>query len=308
MSTWNSSVTQYLYCGLRIESELLFPELEQVPAVVPPDWVVRLAGIAKTVKKAWYQSPVVTLGENEATWQLEQYGSWYIDVLAREITVTALDSVDERSVRLFTLQMVLPMAMHLQGETVLRGAAVTDGARQILILGAPASGKSTLAASLLPYGFQVLADSLLRINKSDNGDWRVSPQYRRMLIWPETLNNLPTNSLGTYTRARPGIDLLLAETGPCSGSPLPITHILMLSEQKSFAEKLSLSSNVLGFDSLERLLQHKSWYRWQVETNDLELDFLNTMSLLHQCQTKQLEIAWGWEHLDRAVQAILHLA
>lgn len=84
---------------------------------------------------------------------------------------------------------VLGFALQLQGQISLHGSAVVIDGSAIGLVAPSRFGKSTMAASLMTKGCQLLTDGIIAL-EARSGRMRVLPSSPRLKLWPGTLEGL----------------------------------------------------------------------------------------------------------------------
>jgi len=79
--------------------------------------------------------------------------------------------------------------LFVRGMTLLHASAVAVGGKAIALLGPAGAGKSTTAAAFALSKFPVLTDDIVAV-REQNGDFLVQPAYRRLCLWPDSVEAL----------------------------------------------------------------------------------------------------------------------
>ena len=180
----------YTAFGLQISSDIQLPELRaDVKAEADPDQVI----IAASSRKDW---PAINSSDHStpslqmipADWRLELEGiGWFRAHEGRFISWQRWDdSVSDRDLRTFLVSSALGALLIQRGFLVLNGTALVKDGKALLLLGSPASGKSTLAWCLHEQGWQLLSSELTVIDEQG----MVLPGMQQLKLWFDAAEEL----------------------------------------------------------------------------------------------------------------------
>lgn len=171
------------------------------------------------------------------------------------IELTPGDSASDETVRHLLLDHVLPRLVSHQGRLVLHSAAVADHEGAILLLGPTGAGKSTLAASYLEDGYELLTDDCVLLDPTEDGI-RAIPAYPGLRLWPDSMVELVSDSRSGSELA-PMAWKSRINVGPGSGIENKVRALLLLEEPSESEGHESVSLLTLqGSAALMELLQH----------------------------------------------------
>lgn len=89
----------------------------------------------------------------------------------------------------FLSTSVLAALLHQRRTLLLRGAALEREGRATLLLGAPGTGKSTLARGLQGRGWNLLSDEMIALDTQESTAW-VMPEGPHLRLWPDSIKHL----------------------------------------------------------------------------------------------------------------------
>jgi len=121
---------------------------------------------------------------NPGDWRLELEGiGWFRAFGGRQLSWERWDdSVSDRDLRTFLVTSGLAALVIQRGGLVLHGTTVVRDGHAVLLLGSPASGKSTLAWCLLQKGWQLLSSELTVVDAHG----LVSPGIQQLKLWHDS--------------------------------------------------------------------------------------------------------------------------
>lgn len=228
---------RYTAFGLGIRSDLQLPELAQdLAAATLAGAALPEITIAEGSHQDWpaiqispHSTPMLAMATGD--WRLELEGvGWF-----RAWDGTRLswerwdDSVSHRDVRTFLVTSGLGALLIQRGALVLQGTTLVREGKALLLLGCPASGKSTLAWCLLQQGWQLLSSELSVVDAQG----LVWPGVQQLKLWHDTAvaldldwQQLPLVRRGLKRYALGPADL------PVAADPTPLALIYGLGLRK----------------------------------------------------------------------------
>jgi GTPase SAR1 family protein len=185
----------YSVCNAALESDLAFPELDEVECS-DPEFRFRFchtsAGDGGDCE--WLHiwsledgTPWLLLGRLASGYLLRfpEMGDFAVSQDAGDIRCYARSHTPAATIRHLFLDQVVPLLLSRQGCLVLHGSAVSVPEGAIAFVGPTGSGKSTLASSFSKDGMAVLTDDCLLLQE-ECGRLTAIPSYPGVRLWPET--------------------------------------------------------------------------------------------------------------------------
>jgi hypothetical protein len=114
-------------------------------------------------------------------------GACHIAPRQRRVTIYARSGIDESILGLLLASQVAVVLLHELGHVTLNASAVALPQGAIAFLGSPGQGKSTLAASFLERGAELVTDDVLPLQSADGGVLAL-PGLPAMKLWPQTIH------------------------------------------------------------------------------------------------------------------------
>jgi hypothetical protein len=303
LKTLDNEKITYLLSGVRVTSELDFPELSQL--IVNDDdhssqqVHIRLGDVPEVLADAEHRHGY-QVNHNNVLLDIPDIARYLIRD-GNEILVDPVPTADEKDVRLFLLGSAFGMLLHQRGILPMHASAIEVDNRCILFTGDSGSGKSTIAAFLHKNGYRILTDDVCAITFGHNNDPVAWPGFPRVKLWSDTLHALKqkTENLTPDGMRAGKYHLPLNDT--FSKHPLPITHIYSLREHTasvSHIEPLSTQDAVSAIvNNIYRggVLQSKK-HKLQ--------NFQQCMSLAQKTNVSQLSRRKDFEDMNEILHSL----
>ncbi|MDM4769032.1 hypothetical protein [Solimonas sp. SE-A11] len=222
----HSRELRYAY-GLRIDSELDLPELQQPPPAGndEPDVRIRLGAVPSEGPAGASQlGPYLWAGPRQFWLHIPEVARFLVND-GCEIRVDPEPGIDDDSLRVFLLGSAFGALLFQRGLLVLHGNAIQVGDRAMICVGHSGAGKSTLAAAFLRRGYNILADDVVPVD----AQCRALPGFPRIKLWQDTASRMQIDTAG-LRRIRPGMEKfnfpVVTQFADCA---LPVRWIYILS-------------------------------------------------------------------------------
>jgi hypothetical protein len=249
---------QYVLCGLRVESDLAFPELTpwDGPSDAPIEIEFCLAPVEPLRDPDETRSKFEVREQGTIVFLIRGVGRVMIDQ-GRRVLFDAFADVDPLAIRTNFIGIIQALLWHQRGYLPLHGSAVLVGDRAIAVAGASAAGKSVTAAALTHRGHALIADDFTVI------DWTrkppvVLPAYQKLRLRQDVCDRL--DLLGrALAEAHPSEKkYVLATKAAPPHESVPITDILILADERGSefaAETLGLAQGVQNLLACVHMLE-----------------------------------------------------
>ena len=182
----------YRTSGVRIASTFALPELPRAGRGPIAHHVERREGGRPAMPVEWYHRwlanarPWLRFGRSAAGYVLS-FPRWADFVVAPDgsrVSCYPSRGLPARTLRHLLLDQVLPLAFTLAGRLVVHASAVhVPGFGAVAFAGRSGRGKSTLAATLVAAGCELLTDDTLVVERH-GGAVVVLPSYPGVRLWP----------------------------------------------------------------------------------------------------------------------------
>ena len=173
----------------------------------------------------------------------------------RSVELSPVVGIPGEIVRHLILDHVLPRLVSHQGRLVLHAAAVANGEYVLLLVGRTGAGKSTLGASYIDAGFELLTDDCVLLEAASGG-FNAIPAYPGLRLWPDSVTGLrQASGEDTGTVDHSWKTRLSIET--TSSDWQRVTGVVVLEEPRQSLDREDITvTPVRGSAAVVELLQH----------------------------------------------------
>jgi hypothetical protein len=225
-------VYHYLLCGLKVESDLAFPELTPWEGVDDRafDIEFRLGHVEPLQTADAAGEKFQVQGKNRLVFLIEGVGRVLIED-GKRIVFNAWPDSDPQRVRLNFIGTVQSILWHQRGYIPLHASAVKVGERAIAVGGPTRGGKSAIAAALTARGCPLVADDFTVV------DWAqkpplVLPGYQKLRLWKDAAVELDVLD-AVVAKAHPAMDkYVVAPAKTFSGEAPALTDLFLLAGER----------------------------------------------------------------------------
>jgi len=228
---------QYILCGLKVESDLAFPELTpwEGPREHPFDIEFRLGRVEQLWEPDEKGVKFEASGPDKIIFHIENRGRILIEN-GRRVVFDAFAGVEGDRLRIEFIGTTQSMLWYQRGYLPLHASALLVDDRAIAVGARSHSGKSVLAAALTKRACPLVADDMMVV------DWSrkvpvVLPGYQKLRLWKDACEQLDlmgdTIAKAHFIRDK----FVLATAGSSPETPVPLTDLFILSglRQESFS-------------------------------------------------------------------------
>ena len=199
-------VYTYWAYGLKVGSQILFPELFSIEEDGPMDLDIVFGGIPLIEKTdAGFHSADYDIAPDAYRITIKDVASYHVSE-GKRIIISADPNADQDSIRLFCLSNAFAAALHQRKTIPLHCSAILDKGELVLVFGASGAGKSTTMAALLQKGYKPFSDDVcVPVFDAESNELRLFSSYPMMKFWKETLD-LTGYSLKVDRKIRPDME------------------------------------------------------------------------------------------------------
>ena len=225
---------RYWLCGWRVASDAELPELRHRDDEFSAEVSIRFGEVPDTLEDAVLRTPFCSVSkEGRALITVAAVGRFLV-CDGTEITIQSAKGAVASSIRLFLWDMAFGLLCHQRGLFPLHAACVELEGAAVVLAGAAARGKSTLAGALAARGHQILADNVCVVDTFAPGGPAVIPAFSFVNLWPDSIENATAawpDFAGVQTECmRPGLTKFQVRMGepPPVGGAVPLRVVLGL--------------------------------------------------------------------------------
>jgi hypothetical protein len=250
---------EYELCGWHITSTFALPELvpwrgeERAPDVVvqldesnpAQDYPIEISSLLKCG------------GDCRFCLTVPEVAQYHVSG-GNEISIVSTPQVDAADVRAMLFNVVLALLAHQRGLVPLQATAVRRHGRSVAFVGHAAVGKSTLAATLIQRGYELLSDDITILDPMSTTPI-VVPTIPRVKLWRDALEALGIPIAGLAKNRSTQQKYIYCPVGPEAGfqAPAKLERLYILNNKGSTSmravatakERLSLTA-LLNFMAL----------------------------------------------------------
>jgi hypothetical protein len=235
-------MARYSAYGLKIQSELFFPELptdaSDTESNTEPDVVIRFGALEHLTDQVdeWGFCFRVTSDGIYLFWQ--EIGAFLVRD-GQEVVISPIPDVDERVIRLPLIGVISAILLHQRGFLVLHASAIAIQGGVAAFVGEKGQGKSTTGVMLYERGHLFVSDDVVAIDMRDPDAPCVIPGFPQFKLWSDTVASVLGDDPETLPQLHPKLDKRSHRIGQrFSVQPLPLKRIYILAEGERPAVKL----------------------------------------------------------------------
>jgi len=190
---FTKTIDGYNAFGLRIASELAFPELnkeEQSVHSKPIDAEIYICDLTDAWQQLGFQTSDYAGNNQEVYFHIQGVAIFCVQQ-GKRILISPLPGADEEQIRLYVLGTCMGTLLMQRKILPLHGSAVVIDGAAYAIVGESGAGKSTLAAAFLEQGYELLTDDVIAVDvQPPSTVAHVIPAYPQQKLWQESLTKL----------------------------------------------------------------------------------------------------------------------
>lgn len=240
-------LTAYSAYGLRIHTEMVFPELRLHPQPQgKPDVTIRLLppidSVSATLANGYYE-----VQPNVFRMAVPEVGMYRVEE-GKRITVAPLAGAAPDEVRLFLMGSAMGALLYQRGLFPLHGSAVETRWGAMVFVGMQGVGKSTLAAHFHQRGYRLLSDDVCAVTSPSSGELQVLPALAQFRLCADAYRRL-----GGPHEARFNVDkFVIPMNGGYCPRAVPLRAVHVLADQDSDPQ----FTVTRGFERVQHLMEN----------------------------------------------------
>ena len=296
---------KYWAFGLKIESEIIFPELVE-EIFDESDLIITVGKVpAQLVYPAAIQEELAAINDTEYLWEVKDVAKYYA-ADGKQVIVEPFEGIDDRSVRLFLLATVMAAVLHQRNSIPLHASSIQLNNELVLITGDSCAGKSTTLSGLLKRGYTIFSDDVIVVKDYKNKEVLATSSYPMIKLWDDAIVKLDNELFDDRSfLVKPGLDkygIFFHEQFDKAAYPIRKIFILKIKDSGQIESKELVGSEAFkGF--------HLQSYRpYLLHSNQLrQLNYTLLMTIINNA--KIIEVVrpkiCNPEELLSAIEALL---
>jgi len=224
-------VFHYVLCGLKVESDLAFPELRPWEAADdrPFDIEFRLGSVEQLWPADERGVKFQASGPDRIVFHVENAGRILIEY-GRKVVFDAFPGTSNDRIRVEFIGTTQSMLWYQRGYLPLHASALLVDGCAVAIGAHSHSGKSVIAAALNKRGCPLVADDMMVMDCSNRPI--VLPGYQKLRLWEDACDELGLKGDAiANAHFRPGKFVLETLSSPAD-LPVPLSDVFILSGQR----------------------------------------------------------------------------
>ena len=217
----------YSAFGLSWQLPFACPEMGVPKSYSAVDIRVSLGTVAEFLPEARDAGPFQQVTPNAVLFSFPGVARYLVQN-GTEIIIQPEPGAPETRLRLFLLGTAAALLLHQRGILPLHASGIRTPKGAVLFTGHSGFGKSTLLATFLERGYDMLTDDVAAISLAENGRPFVAPSYPHFKLWADSAEmlNKATNEL---ERIRPELDKFAVPSAVAlDDQPQPLHAIYVL--------------------------------------------------------------------------------
>jgi len=295
---------RYILCGLKVESDVAFPELMQWEGVSdrPFDIEFRLGPVEQLWPVDEKGVKFQAFGPDKIIFHVENAGRILIEG-GRRVVFDAFAGVSDDRIRVEFIGTTQSMLWYQRGYLPLHASSLLVDGRAIAIGAHSHSGKSVIAAALTRRGCPLVADDMMVLDWSGNRPM-VLPGYQKLRLWKDACDQFDlTRNIVANAHFVPG-KFVLDTTASRPDAPVPLADLFILSGERG---DMFSAEPLPAVQGLQYLLAATHWMEGARALGRQEQVFSAINAVVANVRIWRATAPQGLEHALAAADSILQL-
>lgn len=262
----------YIVGGITLSTDIFYPEL--ISSSNNPEVFLAYGNVPDFLTENTVSFPFIEANEKQFLLKLENVGRFLVEN-GTNITIELDANGNKSDLEKFVLTSVFGALSYQRNIIPIHGGVFVKNDEGILVTGISGQGKSTLIATLLKEGYQILSDDISNIKLIDNKVY-VFPFCPYLLLWKETLQKLNFDIEKAH-KFRLDLEKYFfpIPENQFKNEKIELKKIIVITEN----EKESLKE-INEVDKFE-IIQNNIYLPWMINTLKKQEHFLNELKLIN---------------------------
>jgi hypothetical protein len=249
---------RYLLYGLTIDSDIAIPEAQDVAhGGRPVDLTIRLAEPLPGNEAIEPEDSPAVRRQPDGTLDMTFARIGHYSVTSSEIVIRPEANAAADLLRLPVIGLVLSAVLVMRGLPALHASALKVGEEAVAFIGDKRFGKSTMAATMVQRGHQLVSDDVVVLDAREPSGWTVRPGPFGIKLWPDAIDSLGIEDAAHYPLYEGATKRTLRTRGRHATTPLPLRRIYVLGR----GEQVEVGP-ITASDGLVELMRNAFMYRY----------------------------------------------
>jgi hypothetical protein len=219
---------RYTLFGLNIFTQMAFPEFDtfENPTLVNGDVFIFFDDVPEHLGDAHQKRPWFETATGCLLVHPPGIGRFLVD-RGCQIRVNSGPNASESVFKSFLFGWGLAAILHQRGYLPLHASAVATNQGVIVFCGKPGAGKSTIAAALNKYGFELVSDDKLAVVLQDQ-NIMVYPSFPQLRLWDDAIKHLEISMDGALPLADDAEKFIVPMLSSFTNRVLPLRAVYIL--------------------------------------------------------------------------------
>ena len=289
----------HLAYGLALQSDIDLPHLPRLSDDIQAEVLVRkrretVSGLRTGNEEGRYvegHAQSFTIGWSTVGELLVRDG--------RTVDVSALEGIEDDTLGPLVLGVGMGVLLSQRGEYVLHASAVSVAQGTVALVGFKGDGKSTLAASFVGRGHQLVTDDVLALRWEESDAPLPRQGYGGLKLWPEVFHAVLGESEIGHPRVHPDFEKRILWPGLSATPPPPLVAVYVLAPGSAISiDRIDGQASVIEF------LRHAYVPRFLPSLGSTEAHLVRALRLARSVPIFRLARPPGLNLLSQVVKAV----
>lgn len=178
----------YLAFGLKIQSEINFPELVQTESESQADVQIKLDITPSALEGAHFNGSDMWISPAKYLYKMAGVANFYVEN-GNSVIVEPCLNAPGKAIRIYLLCNAMAAIIHQRGSIPLHASGIVIHGKAILIVGDSGAGKSTTIKAIVNRGYKIFTDDVCVLKQLEGFVYGI-PSYPMMKLWESSIHLL----------------------------------------------------------------------------------------------------------------------